>query len=153
MKTIIHNFTTQTLCSPCALCHQGSSSQSGIDSTRTLGMFCGVWHQNIGSRSCRCCRLQGEVSVDWTSFSGASHGKARCARLGSLPARPHVQWALVRRVFWCLSFVTRIDFFGKLSYTSFPVASDKKSRPLGSVALAPKRWTFQYTCSSVYKLP
>lgn len=76
----------------------------------------GVWIQDTERRFLGYCRLQGKALL---VFSGASlgclirsgSGEARLVILSSLSAGLDVSLAVVHCVFWCLSFVTSINFF------------------------------------------
>ena len=48
----------------------------GMDSTRPLKVCCGIWHQDVSSRSFKSCMLQGGASMDWICLSSTSH---RCS--------------------------------------------------------------------------
>lgn len=40
-----------------------------MDSTRPLKVFCGIWHQDVSSRSFKSCKLRGGASIDLTCLS------------------------------------------------------------------------------------
>ena len=41
-----------------------------------LKVCCGIWHQDVSSRSFKSCKLRGGASVDWTCLTCTSH---RCS--------------------------------------------------------------------------
>ena len=53
-----------------------------MDSTRSLKVCCGIWHQDVGSRSFRSCKLWGGASMDWTCLSNTSHRSSTGLRSG-----------------------------------------------------------------------
>ena len=50
-----------------------------MDSTRRLKVCCGIWHQDVSSRSFKSCKFRGGASMDRTCLSSTSN---RCS-LGS----------------------------------------------------------------------
>ena len=53
-----------------------AQTHRGTESTRPLKMCCGIWHQDVSSRSFKSCKLWGGASIDRTCLSSASH---RCS--------------------------------------------------------------------------
>jgi len=48
-------------------------TRRGMDSTRPLKVCCGIWQQDVSSRSFKSCKLRGGASMDRTCLFSTSH--------------------------------------------------------------------------------
>lgn len=56
-------------------------TSQGMNSTRPLKVYCGIWHQNVSSKSFKSCKLRGGASIDRICLSSTSHTDIRCGNL------------------------------------------------------------------------
>ena len=65
------------------------------ESIRPLKVCCGIWHQDVSSRSFKSCKLQGGASVDLTFLSSTSHRCLIGLRSGEFGGQVNISNSLV----------------------------------------------------------